>query len=63
LRQINSAILKVPDAAWRDQAKEHGKKLLALESSARAEAFRLLLAAVERAGEEARLAAEVNGLK
>jgi hypothetical protein len=42
---------------------EQGKKLLALESSARAEAFRLLLATVERAGEEARLAAEVNGLQ
>ena len=36
---------------------------MALESSARAEAFCLLLATVERAGEEARLAAEVNGLK
>ena len=36
---------------------------MALESSARAEAFRLLLATVERAGEEARLAAEVNGLQ
>jgi hypothetical protein len=44
------------------QAKEHGRKLLALESSAQAEAFRLLLATVERAREEARLAAEVNGL-
>jgi hypothetical protein len=44
-------------------AKEHGKKLLALESSAQAEALRLLLATVERAGEEARLAAEVNGLQ
>jgi hypothetical protein len=44
------------------RADEQGKKLLALESSARAEAFRLLLARVERAGEEARLAAEVNGL-
>ena len=38
-------------------------ELLALESSAHADSFRLLLAAVERAGEEARLAAEVNGLK
>jgi hypothetical protein len=37
--------------------------LLALESRAQAEAFRLLLATVERAGEEARLAAEVNGLQ
>jgi hypothetical protein len=36
---------------------------LALESSAQAEAFRLLLATVERAGEEGRLAAEVNVLK
>ena len=45
------------------QATEHGKKLLALESSAQAEAFRLLLATVERIGEEARLAAEVNGLQ
>jgi hypothetical protein len=44
-------------------AKEHGKKLLALESSAQAEAFRLLLATVERAGEEAHLATEVNGLQ
>ena len=33
---------------------------MALESSARAEAFRLLLATVERAGEEARLAAELS---
>jgi hypothetical protein len=45
------------------RAEEQGKELLALESSARAEAFRLLLATVECAGEEARLAAEVNGLK
>ena len=45
------------------QAKEHGKKLLALESSAQADTFRLLLATVERAGEEACLAAEVNGLQ
>jgi hypothetical protein len=45
------------------QAKEHGKKLMALESSAQAEAFQLLLATVERAGEEARLAAEVSGLQ
>jgi hypothetical protein len=44
------------------RAKEQGKKLLALEASAKAEAFRLLLATVQRAGEEARLAAEVNGL-
>jgi hypothetical protein len=42
-------------------AEEHGKMLLALESSAQAEALRLLLATVERAEEEARLAAEVNG--
>jgi hypothetical protein len=37
--------------------------LLALEASTKAEAFRLLLATVERAGEEARLAAEVHGLQ
>jgi hypothetical protein len=45
------------------RADEHGKKPLALESSARAEVFRLLLATVERAWEEARIAAEVNGLQ
>ena len=38
-------------------------ELLALESSAHADSFRLLRATVERAGEEARLAAEVNVLK
>jgi hypothetical protein len=37
--------------------------LLALEASAKAEAFFLLLARVERAGEESRLAAEANGLQ
>ena len=36
---------------------------MAPESSARAKAFRLLLATVERAREEAHLAAAVNGLK
>ena len=45
------------------QAKEHGHKLLALEASAKAEAFFLLLAMVERAGEETRLAAEVGNLQ
>jgi hypothetical protein len=45
------------------QAKEHGQKLLALEASAKAEAFFLLLAMVERAGEETRLAAEVGNLQ
>ena len=45
------------------QAKEHGQKLLALEASAKAEAFFLLLAMVERAGEETRLATEVGNLQ
>jgi hypothetical protein len=39
------------------------QKLLALESSAQTEAFCLLLATVERAGEEARLATKVSGLQ
>jgi hypothetical protein len=44
-------------------AKERGQKLLALEASAKAEAFFLLHATVERAGEETRLAAEVGNLQ
>jgi hypothetical protein len=45
------------------QAKEHEQKLLALEASAKAEAFFLLLAMVEGAGEETRLATEVGNLQ
>ena len=45
------------------QAKEQGQKLLALEASAKAEGFFFLHAMTERAGEEARLAAEVGRLQ
>jgi hypothetical protein len=46
-----------------DQAKEQGQKLLAREASAKAESFFFLHARTERAGEEARLAAEVGRLQ
>jgi hypothetical protein len=46
-----------------DQAKEQAQKLLVLEASAKAEAFFFLHAKKERAGEEARLAAEVGRLQ
>ena len=46
-----------------DQAKEQAQKLLVLEASAKAEALFLLHAMKERAGEEARLAAEVGNLQ
>ena len=46
-----------------DQAKEQAQKLLVLEASAKAEALFLLHAMTERAGEEARLAAEVGRLQ
>ena len=42
----------------RRHAKEHGRKLQALEASAKAEALSLLLERRERAGEETRLAVE-----
>jgi hypothetical protein len=45
------------------QAKEHGQKLLALQASAKAEAFFFLHAMMERAGEETRLAAEVGRMQ
>jgi hypothetical protein len=44
-------------------AAKWGTELLALESRAHADSFRLLCAMRERAGEEARLAAEVNVLQ
>ena len=46
-----------------DQAKEQAQKLLVLEASAKAEAFFFLHAKKERAGQEARLAAEVGRLQ
>ena len=45
------------------QAKEQAQKLLVLEASAKAEALFFLHAMTERAGEEARLAAEVGRLQ
>ena len=45
------------------QAKERGQKFLALEASAKAEAFFLLHAMMERAGEETHLATEVGRLQ
>jgi hypothetical protein len=46
-----------------DQAKEQAQKLLVLEASAKAEALFFLYAMTERAGEEARLAAEVGRMQ